>query len=253
MRSPGAAGRSSAASSAQASVRCSQVSRMSSSSRSARFAASTWGASPAASSGSPRVSDTVRARSPGVCSGDSWTSQQPSAKLSAKFGGHPQRQPRLADPAGPAQGDEAVPLDGRPDGRQFPSSSDEPGDLGREIVSSLAKCQRGHDFPRIVRPVTWLPRGGHLVVSRASYNAIPAVGRQSTNPGPVGPNRVILCALALPQGNGRPQPTHSRDRANPQPERHTSGKSRAGVSREARYRSGKMVLSLFLERVRLTA
>src|ERR1700761_1336943 len=82
MRSPGAADRSSAASSAQASVRCSQVSRISSSSCSARFFASTWGASPAASSGSPSASDTVRARSPGACSGDSWTSQQPSAKLS---------------------------------------------------------------------------------------------------------------------------------------------------------------------------
>ena len=64
----------------------------------------------------------------------------------------PQREPGLAHPARPAQGDQPVLVDGGDDGRHFPPSADEPGHLGRQIVPLLAHRQRGHDAPRVVRP-----------------------------------------------------------------------------------------------------
>ncbi len=65
---------------------------------------------------------------------------------------HPQREPGLAHPARPAQGDQPVLVDGGDDGGHFPPSADEPGHLGRQIVPLLAHRQRGHDAPRVVRP-----------------------------------------------------------------------------------------------------
>jgi hypothetical protein len=90
---------------------------------------STRVASPAASSGSPNAREAVP---------------------QAGRGAH--RQPGLADPAGPAQRDEAVPLDGAGDGRQFPPPADKPGNFGGKIIFSLAEWQRGHDRPRMLRP-----------------------------------------------------------------------------------------------------
>jgi hypothetical protein len=66
---------------------------------------------------------------------------------------HPQREPGLAHPARAAQGDQPVLVDGGRDGRDFPSSPDEPGNLGRQVVPLLAHRQRGHDAPRVVRVV----------------------------------------------------------------------------------------------------
>ena len=65
---------------------------------------------------------------------------------------HPQREPGLAHPARPAQGHQPMLVDGGDDGRHVPSSADEPGHLGRQIVPLLAHRQRGHDAPRVVRP-----------------------------------------------------------------------------------------------------
>ena len=92
--------------------------------------------------------------------------------------GRVQREPRLADSAGPAQGDKAVPFQGFPDGRQFPPPADEPVDLRGEIVPSLAPCQRGHDVPWLLRPAASDPRRA-LIVSRGIVHRGPGRRRRS--------------------------------------------------------------------------
>ena len=167
MRSPGAAASSVRARLPQASTRCSQVSSTSSSSRSARFAASASSGSPADSSGSPSAA--AHGGRQQLVVAQRGQLDQPAAVGEGvpDLARRPQREPGLAHPACPAQGDQPVLVDGGDDGRQLPPSADEPGHLGRQIVPLLAHRQRGHDAPRVRaahrwpatsrRAIGWLP------------------------------------------------------------------------------------------------
>ena len=135
-----------------ASTTCSQVSRISSIRRGRSVSVSVSASGRSGSSLIPSAAATRRVTSAGSSVSASSTSQAPSGKPVDDLAGEPEREPGLADAAGPAQGQDADIAEQPGQLGQIPLPADEAVRLGREV--SVAQHGLSSHGPSVMVAVT---------------------------------------------------------------------------------------------------